>query len=451
MGLIRQAIDRHIQEIAVSSLTFGEFTTRRFLPEYPAAKGLAPSTVASYQYLLGRLALPEIGHLPIGEVTAGAVARLLGRLRDQDRAASEDLRDQARAARPIAAATIDGAATVLERLLSWAAGQGLPPDTRTAAAGELFVSRSDLAPSSRRLYRQHLRRRIAPTVGDLALGAIDDAAIVRMRAQLATATRPTPPRPGARTRTGRLKAAWEIARDGRRGGTRSGPARLSPQTLRHLVVAIKAVLTWAERVRELHRAPELTIPRVPRPQLAAPYSRTEAQRLVAAAGSAMERAAYLLAFDTGLRKSELLGLTWSQVDWERRTILLDRQRYRGHVRQTKSGRERTVPMSKVVLAALERARHARGATVLADGGGQPLSEDQLRTLYERTVERAGLRKIPWHRHRHTFSTLRTDAGTSPFALQALLGHADVRTTQGYVHASGEEIGSVMDQISKGNR
>jgi integrase len=337
--------------------------------------------------------------------------------------------------------------------LAWAKERTPPldPATRLAAAIEQFFgARAELAPSSTALYRYHLRRHVIPHVGSLPIGKVNQAIKSELRAVLATEGKRTVVYvPGALKKDGSLKKPWEVARD-RRRGTNSSPdgKRFSPQTLRNLVVNIKAVLGWAKERKHIPDMPKIEIPKVPRPQMEQPYSRDEAKKLIAAAPTEMRRLIYVLSYDAGCRKSELLGLQWEQINWEHHFILFDRQRYRGVLKQTKGGRERKIPMSAPLEMALKKRKLAfstLSAFVFCQDDGAPLEEHNLRTFEERDAQAAELRKVRWHHKRHTFANLATEGGQSPWALQSLLGHRDIRTTQTYVDPMHQPMTSVLDE------
>jgi len=335
--------------------------------------------------------------------------------------------------------------------LAWAKTCGLDPSTRLQAVVEqYFAARPELAASSVALYRYHLRRHVLPHLGKLAVSKVTDGARSDLRRTLATAGRRTAVYvEGALKRDGSLKQPWEIARDRRRGSTVVNEGkRYSPQTLRNMVVNIKAVLRWANERKHITELPVIEIPKVPKPRMPPPYSRDEACALIAAAQTEQRRLIYIFSYDAGARKSELLGLQWEQIDWERHVLKFDRQRRRGKLKHCKGGKEREVPMSAPLELALKRERIAHAALsafVFCQPDGRPYEEHHLRTFEERDARAAGLRKVRWHHKRHTFANLVTDGGTSPWGLQLLLGHSDIRTTQAYVHATHQPMGSVLDQ------
>lgn len=152
---------------------------------------------------------------------------------------------------------------------------------------------------------------------------------------------------------------------------------------------------------------------------------------------------YLLLLTYGMRKGEVLGLRWSDIDFEHDLIQVDQQvqRIDGQLRvgpvKTSAGR-RTLPLVPKVKAALlthAAAHHVNLDTVDADAliltttTGQPVDpQGLLRTFYLLTAK-AGLPRITIHHLRHTTATLLSGLGVDARQAQLILGHANVTTTQ----------------------
>lgn len=175
----------------------------------------------------------------------------------------------------------------------------------------------------------------------------------------------------------------------------------------------------------------------------------EVERLLAAPGvedaRALRDTAMLeLLYATGLRVSELCGLRLDDLDLQR-----------GVVRAFgKGSKERLVPIGETaraaVLAYLEDARAAlgglRGRTALfVNGRGQPLTRQGFWKIVKRHAESAAIVKvISPHKLRHSFATHLLAGGADLRVVQALLGHADISTTQIYTHVHRERLRVVYD-------
>ena len=114
---------------------------------------------------------------------------------------------------------------------------------------------------------------------------------------------------------------------------------------------------------------------IPKPS-AGFYDFDDSERLVAAA-KANERDAYLvvlLGSDAGLRCGEIMALECGDVDLNKRQLCVQRSDWKGHVTATKGGRLRYVPMTVRLAAALREHRHLRGARVVSQRDGSPLTQ-----------------------------------------------------------------------------
>jgi len=174
--------------------------------------------------------------------------------------------------------------------------------------------------------------------------------------------------------------------------------------------------------------------------------------LDAARGTDLE-ALVTVALATGLRRGELLALKWSDIDFERGILRVQRQLtwnagegYRETTPKTKGSR-RSIVLADFALAALRRhkARQAErklaaGAAwqeknlVFCDTKGGYLCPQTLRRGFLRLLAEAGLPPMHFHALRHTSATLLIALGTPLNVVQAILGHTTARMTLRYLHA-----------------
>jgi integrase len=228
----------------------------------------------------------------------------------------------------------------------------------------------------------------------------------------------------------------------------------SPQTVKIMHVVLHESLDQAVKEGLILRNPTeaTTPPRVTRPEIRV-LQEEEMTRLLEIAARTRLYAAVLVLLGTGLRRGEVLGLKWSDVDLEAGTLTVNRSLVhtrRGpaeHEPKTAKGR-RTVPIPGEALKALkawrirqaeERLRLGSGyrneGWVFATKIGTPVYPKNFHRYFKWLLAKAGLPEdITIHTLRHTYATMLLKAGEHPKVVQELLGHASiVMTLDTYTH------------------
>ncbi len=214
---------------------------------------------------------------------------------------------------------------------------------------------------------------------------------------------------------------------------------LSNKTKNNLLVLMHAIFRHAVKLYDLSANPVASVDRfrVRSSGDIQVFSPEEVWALVRAAGSEADAAIFLTAAFTGLRRGELLGLRWRDVDFTGSTIRVRASYAAGKVTTPKSGKVRAVPMAPDVASALaklgDRDRYTGNDDfVFAGEAGPPLDGDALSSRYRDALARAGLRPLRFHDLRHTFGT-RMIAKADIRRVQEWMGHADIQTTMKYLH------------------
>jgi len=138
----------------------------------------------------------------------------------------------------------------------------------------------------------------------------------------------------------------------------------------------------------------------------------------------------LLATHTGMRRSEILRLEVSRIDFENKNIYLDGT-------ETKNGRRRLVPLNESALSAI-RSRIAwnnengiSGSRLFLQRNGRPVV--QINTAFTNAVLAAGLENFRLHDLRHTFASWLVSSGVPLPEVRDLLGHTSIKQTERYAH------------------
>ncbi len=141
---------------------------------------------------------------------------------------------------------------------------------------------------------------------------------------------------------------------------------------------------------------------------------------------------------TGLRRGELVVLRWRDVRWSERVLVVERALSGDVEGSTKSRKPRYVPLGDQPLGALDRLSRRANFTgaddyVFAGIAGDRLDPSALRRRYVAARDTAGLPPLRFHDLRHTAGTLLTRV-LDPVTVRDILGHADLKTTERYLHA-----------------
>ena len=152
--------------------------------------------------------------------------------------------------------------------------------------------------------------------------------------------------------------------------------------------------------------------------------------------------AFIASLHTGLRASEQWNLTWSDIDLERKTLT---------VRKQKSGKgERHIRLNQVVVAALEGLRKDADIDGVPSGvpflnsRGTPMTTH--RDWFDPAVEEAKVPNYSWHKNRHTFASRLAMGSVDIRTIAQLMGHGTIQMTMRYAHLSPDHNQSAVDRL-----
>jgi integrase len=147
---------------------------------------------------------------------------------------------------------------------------------------------------------------------------------------------------------------------------------------------------------------------------------------------------------TGLRRGELLSLTWADVDFERNLIHV----HSSENFRTKSGKRRYVPMNKTVIEVLCRVKESSKDSSVFNSGHKVDIGHIVGKRLKKYIRQAELNpKLHFHSLRHTFATWLVQDGVGIYEVQKLLGHSSIAVTQIYSHLASSELHSAVSRIA----
>lgn len=286
-----------------------------------------------------------------------------------------------------------------------------------------------------------MRRYLVPALGSVALDKLTPAHVERMTAELVA----------------------------------SG---LAPRTAAHARVTLRRALSDAVRDGLVHRnvAALARPPRVTRRTIEPGRDYLDAvqlRRLLAVAAEYRVGALVTVAATTGLRRGELLGLTWDDIDWTAGTLTVRRTMARAwsggyELAAPKTGRSRrAVNLAAVTVDALRREQREQAAErdaaetawqdtdrlVFTDAVGRPMGAEAAYRGFRDLLTAAGLPMIPFHGLRHSAATAILSAGVPLRVVSDLLGHSGIAITADfYAHVERDlrrDAADAMDRAMGG--
>lgn len=149
----------------------------------------------------------------------------------------------------------------------------------------------------------------------------------------------------------------------------------------------------------------------------------------------------LISLLTGARKSEVLNLTWSSVDFEHKMF---------YFMNTKNGTNRGTPMHEWLYNELmsfknqSKVRHLKNDYVFVNGKGKP-NEHIIGKIFPKIVDKCGIEDFVFHDLRHTHASYQAMGGLSQFITQKTLGHKSPAMTNRYSHLRAESLRAPIEE------
>lgn len=247
----------------------------------------------------------------------------------------------------------------------------------------------------------------------------------------------------------------------------------SDRTVRFLLVILRAALQHAVREDELPRnvARNVELSMGTKREIE-PLTAKEGRQLLAAARDNRLWAAYELAVRIGLRRGELLGLRWSDVDLHEGVLTVRQalQRVGGELlivapKTQRSARRVALPAECVTALRAQRAQQIadrKGAgdrwkgtghgLVFTTKNGTPIEPRNLNRSFEVLCVRAGVRKVRFHDLRHTCASLLHEQGADARMIMEVLGHSSIRVTMDiYTFVRLDSQRSAFDRVGEALR
>ena len=306
----------------------------------------------------------------------------------------------------------------------------------------------DLAPNTRRNYRERYNRNMKAILGRLKLSDVKPmhckAVLTRMDKDYAGST---------------IRQAY-IAM-----GTMFRSALMNGMIAKHPMDGVR----YTKPVRAVSDIKFLTI--------------KEQEKFLEVAKRSHNYFQYALMLETGLRTGEMIGLTWDAIDWKKRTLTVNKTlEYRHKQGYWRAGPPktlqsyRTIPLTTrafdILSEIYEQSKERKVSETLSQPleymdrhtgqkaalemknlvfinfrTGEPAKNSSYDTHLYKLCDEAGIKRFSMHVLRHTYATRAIERGVQPKVLQRLLGHSSIKTTMDrYVHVTDESMAKAIRQF-----
>jgi len=228
---------------------------------------------------------------------------------------------------------------------------------------------------------------------------------------------------------------------------------LSSSTINHILIALSLILDWAVRKKYIARKPLIDMVSSHTLQRGILEPEELSKLILSTDWPDCHRTLNLLAYSTGMRQGELLGLQRKSVNVKNRTITVCTSWERSHgLKTTKTGKTRIVPIVEPVLPLLEylldQSPYQNPDDLVFHGADpqKPIDHKTVENILYRQFEKIGIsqkerisRNLTFHSARHFFNTFMIEKQVPLPMLKAVTGHTTQRMTENYYHPSDMTI------------
>ena len=299
------------------------------------------------------------------------------------------------------------------------------------------VAKIKVRPSSHQTYKGYIDNHIKPNIGNIPLEKLTTMDLQKFYRKLLT--------------KGRVE----------RIESKEQPKGLSAKTVRNInqVISSAMDLAVAQKIILVNPTNACELPKVEHQEMQTiPAEQLQAFLDEARATGVYEM--YYIELATGLRRGELLGLKWQDIDWKNGIIKVRRQvaRIDGEIVEaplkTKNS-YRAVTISPQAIEVLKqqktKTKELKDPYIFPSPNGGPISPDSVNNMLKRVLERAGIPKVRFHDLRHTFATIALQNGVDIKTVSGMLGHFSAGfTLDTYAHVTtsaqkeaAQTIGNVL--------
>ena len=218
--------------------------------------------------------------------------------------------------------------------------------------------------------------------------------------------------------------------------------KAKPTTVNRELNTIKAMLNKAVAWGALSQSPAKSVQKFKEPRRQVRYLSKEDVRALLKTADEWLKPVIEVFLHTGLRRDELIHLTWQDVDFKNLVISVQAK----DDWHPKDYEARHIPMTARLLQVLQSLPRRDGSFVFTNNGGKPLNGDVLTHEFLKLVRVSGIKHASIHTLRHTFASHLVMNGTDIYTVQKLLGHSSIKTTEIYAHLAPDFLKAAMAKL-----
>ncbi len=295
------------------------------------------------------------------------------------------------------------------------------------------VCKIKVRPSSHQTYRGYIDHHIAPHIGKIPIEKLSTMDLQKLCRKLMD-----------KGRVERIESEKQ-------------PKGLSAKTVRNIMQVISSAMDFAVAQKIITGNPckAVELPKAEKQEMQTiPAEQLQAFLQEAKATGVYEM--YYIELSTGLRRGELLGLKWPDIDWNNGIITVRRQiaRVNGEITEAPLKTKNSYRRVSISPQAIEVLKQQKAKTdseyVFPSPTGGPISPDSVNNMLKRVLARADIPKVRFHDLRHTFATIALQNGVDIKTVSSILGHFSAGfTLDTYAHvttAAQREAAETMGNV-----
>lgn len=220
--------------------------------------------------------------------------------------------------------------------------------------------------------------------------------------------------------------------------------KVSPYAVKRDIANLSSAFNWGISKNYLNENPCYGIkkPKIPQ-KMPLFFTENEFQTLLSSIKDKDLHNLVEFASLTGLRQSDLINLTWEQVNFRNGSIILDNRSS-----MTKSRKVHNLPLNIRALQILTERELNKNSTLVFTYLDRPIKQDFISKKFRKLVKACSINpNLNFHSIRHSFASWLIQKGVSIYQVSKLLTHSDMRVTQIYTHLSSEDLRNSVNVLN----